>query len=200
MVPAARPAPSAPPIAAATVNLTSHHEFDDDDSDAKTIPATALPSEIRELRRRLQEQAAARRRETDSDELTIPLQVGVLFGPEGSVPAPPVPAPAPVPSRPGVQPSQPRPPKRAPLTGETLSVTGRGAPNWTEADARAPTGDVMPAVLAAQASNSGAEDFVPTTAVRAGSKARSQQARVVQWVLLGVLLGLIALGTVLLFQ
>jgi hypothetical protein len=141
----ARPQPQLPAAAAPkSINLTPNEFDDDDDSEAKTIPAAALPDEIKALRKRILEEAEARKR------LEAP---PVLRPADVTEPRRPTPAPQKLAAAAG--------PKRT-ESGETLSITHKQ--EWTDEArpvAREEATKAMGPALSSNTSNS-ADDFVPT--------------------------------------
>ena len=174
--------PSAPPPPR-SIDLTPRaNEFDDDEADAKTIPAAALPDEIRALRKRMAEAAAARSKPTATG-TTTPVAAPVRSSRPNvsSITEPtPVQVPAPVananpnvttePERKQVMPvtdanpalavAQPRD-----TDGETLSITNRGPPptDWDDDDdVGARTTIARPAEVLGQIARHSEEDLRAT--------------------------------------
>lgn len=142
-----RTASPAPAPAPRSVDLTPRpSDFDEDESDAKTIPAAALPDEIRELRKRMAEAAAARKAPSTG---TTPVRNS-----RPNVSSITEPTPVQAPGGGGNAPSVATEPNRSPVMavtdanpalrvpaardpdGETLSITNRGPPpnDWDDDD------------------------------------------------------------------
>lgn len=147
-----------PPPAPAprSIDLTPRaNEFDDDEADAKTIPAAALPDEIRALRKRMLEAAQAKKASPTGT--TTPVAAPARNSrPDASTVTEPTPvaSPAPVVAAAVVaNPNVPTDPERQsvlPVTdanpvlkvpprdtdGDTLSITNRGPPptDWDDDD------------------------------------------------------------------
>jgi serine/threonine protein kinase len=160
-LPPPRPLPSDPPVPSA-VNLSPRPGFhDDDESDAKTIPAAALPAEIRELRKRLQAEAEARRKAEAAaarpsveveDERTVPVQTHTAQ------------VQAKTESAPAMKPVVRRPPNTS-TSGQTLSITHRAEPDWNDEDRAAGAQTKVESVRPAPP-RSATDDFVPTSSMR----------------------------------
>ncbi|MEW5742718.1 MAG: protein kinase [Myxococcota bacterium] len=191
-------------------------EFDDDESDAKTIPAAALPDEIRMLRKRMAEAAAAKK--TTPAAPTAPAASAVRPSRPGVASlaeqlTPPVqPSPggnvATDPERPPVQPvtdANPAhtPPEGRDMDGETLSITNRGAPqpsDWDDGDDEgARTAIARPQeVLGKMASARSDEDMRATHDVDGSALALQAVGGRGRWLVVAlVLLALLAIAGVL---
>lgn len=208
-VPAARSTPPVPAPKPLTAELSPRpppSDFDDE-SEAKTIPAAALPPEIKELRKRLQLDAARRRAEANDDERTIPVQVSGLnlageqptslkglFANQNDAPTPAVQPPSPVAPQP--QASAPARPRRT-VSGETLSVTNRGEPQWAP---ESTTTDETPSARPPKPQNgsptqTSQDDFVSTSSVETGANDEfAAAARPRRGGLIAVLVILLLLG------
>jgi hypothetical protein len=183
----ARPQPL-PSAAPKSINLTPNEFDDDDDSEAKTIPAAALPDEIKALRKRILEEAEARKR-LDAPPVLRPADV--------TEPRRPTPAPQKLAAAAGSKRTE---------SGETLSITHKQ--DWSDEVrpvAREEATRAMGPALSTSSNSS--DDFVPTRSEkesnqRVGSTiealdpvADHEQGRS-RTVLIGVL---VVLGVVLLF-
>jgi hypothetical protein len=172
------------PLPGKNINLTPDFD-DDDDSEAKTIPAAALPDEIKALRKRILEEAEAKKR------LEAPpvLRPTAAAEPRRATPAPQKPV--------GTTP-------RRTESGETLSITHKQ--DWSDQPPARPSRTELPDLPAPPSPNTpsnSADDFVPTRSVqgsgRPGATVESlepvEQGRS-HTVLIGIL---VVLGVVLLF-
>lgn len=119
-------------VAPMVVKLDPGSNYDDDDSEAKTIPAAALPDEIKALRAKLsQPKPQATQPMTDA----VPAYQSVVVTPEAPKPVPPnlvktIPAGSLA---------------ERTSTGETLSITTRGAsPSWSDEEPEAKTAIGLP--------------------------------------------------------
>lgn len=171
--------PGAMPMTQSAAGMYGRNDFDDE-SEAKTIPAAALPDDIKELRKQLKERREA--------EVVKQTQTGVprqaitergatpAFEPPAAAPVPP-PAPAPAPAKKGTpekpapvlsprQPVKTTPDKPAvahePLfpSGEVQSVTSHMPPEPAVEPTRPPTTDFDDDGLTAVA----ATEWVPPSA------------------------------------
>ncbi|MDP3506083.1 MAG: protein kinase [Myxococcales bacterium] len=111
--------------------------YDDDDSEAKTIPAAALPEEIKALRAKLMgARPSAPQRQTEQ-QASIPGSPSVVVAPE---PDPKRPAP---PANVKTIPAGPFAGRTN--TGETLSITSKGSPaEWSDEEPEAKTAIGLP--------------------------------------------------------
>jgi hypothetical protein len=126
------------------VKLDPPSNYNDDDSEAKTIPAAALPDEIKQLRAKILAQQKPQR-PTEPQPVPTHSPPSVVVAPDTSKPQPPnlvktIPAGA-VSAPPPVQ--LPIPVRTT--TGDTLSITNKGAPmDWSDDEPEAKTAIGLP--------------------------------------------------------
>jgi hypothetical protein len=176
-------AASPPAPAPRSIDLTPRASDEGDEFEAKTIPAAALPDEIRELTRRMAEAAAARTQASAG--LTTPAAAPARSSrPNVSAITEPLPVkrPAPVANAQASVTTEPERKQLMPVTdanpalvvakprdadGETLSITNRGAPpsDWDDDEddeAGVRTTIAKPSEVLGQISRHSEEDMRPT--------------------------------------
>ncbi|MEW6435417.1 MAG: protein kinase [Myxococcota bacterium] len=209
----ADPPPAPAPRA---IDLTPRaSEFDDDEADAKTIPAAALPDEVRELRKRMLEAAQAKKASPTGTTTPVAASVRTSRPDTSSITEPtPVQPPAPVvasaaranlatePERRPVLPvTDASPALKVPprdTDGDTLSITNRGSPptDWDDDDVGARTTIARPDEVLGQIKKQQSDDDLRATQEREPSSVYLREVRWRSRALMVVLVAMALLAVV----